>query len=102
MSKVSLQINGHSYDFTCDDGQEAHLREMAELVNRRVRDLAQGVGAVGEVRLLVMTALLLADELSDAYAQLEGRQAVVDHDNEAHMAQLAGRLELLASRLLQA
>ncbi len=102
MAKVNLPINGHSYEFSCDDGQEGHLREMAELVNRRMRDLSQGVGAVGETRLLIMTALLLADELSDAYAQLEGRQAAADHDNEGHMADVASRLERLASRLLQA
>lgn len=102
MAKVTLQIGAHSYEFSCDDGQEPHLREMGELVNRRMRDLAQGVGAVGEVKLLVMAALLLADELSDAYAQLEGRQQAVDHENEAHMADVAGRLERLASRLLQA
>jgi len=102
MAKVTLQINGHGYEFSCDDGQEPHLRGMAELVNRRMRDLAQGVGAVGEVKLLIMTALLLADELSDAYAQLEGRLAVPAAESEAQMAEVANRLERLASRLLQA
>jgi len=102
MAKVTLQINGHGYEFSCDDGQEPHLREMAELVNRRMRDLGQGVGAVGEVKLLIMTALLLADELSDAYAQLEGRQALPAAEGDAHLAEVANRLERLASRLQQA
>ncbi len=102
MATVTLQINGHAYEFSCDDGQEEHLREMAEIVNRRLRDLAQGVGAVGEGKLLVMAALLLADELSDAYAQIEGRKNEVDPENEAHLSDVALRLERLATRLLQA
>lgn len=102
MATVTLQINGHAHEFSCDDGQEGHLREMAEIVNRRLRDLAQGVGAVGETKLLIMAALLLADELSDAYAQLEGRKHMVDPQDEAHLADVALRLERLATRLLQA
>jgi len=102
MGKVTVQINGHGYEFTCDDGQEPHLLEMAELVSRRVRDLASSIGQVGETRLLVMTALLLADELADAYRQAEGREEAAAAESEAALAAVAARLERLAARLQRA
>jgi cell division protein ZapA len=102
MAKVHLTVNGREYDFSCEDGQERHLTEMAEVVDRRVKDVASAVGQIGEPRLLVMTALLLADELSDAYAELERRQQSADPDRGAALAKLAHRLERLASRMTQA
>jgi len=102
MAKVTVAINGRDYEFSCEDGQESHLTEMAEVVNRRVMDVASSVGQVGEPRLLVMTALLLADELSDAYAELERRQQDAGAENEAVLARLAHRLERLASRMARA
>lgn len=102
MGKVTVTINRHAYDFTCDDGQEGHLLEMAELVNRRVQDLAASLGQIGETRLLVMTALLLADELADSYRQLEGHDAATTAQSEAALSEVAQRLERLAARLQQA
>lgn len=102
MGKVTVTINRQRYDFTCDDGQEKHLMEMAELVNRRVQDLASSLGQVGETKLLVMASLLLADELSDAYRQLEGRDAMSAAQSEAALSEVAQRLDRLAARLQQA
>ncbi len=102
MGKVTVTINRHSYDFTCDDGQEDHLREMADLVNRRVADLAASLGQIGETKLLVMTALLLADELGDLYRQIEGHDAMSSAQSEAALSEVAERLDRLAARLQQA
>ncbi|HKY95899.1 MAG TPA: cell division protein ZapA [Kiloniellales bacterium] len=102
MGKLSVSINGRDYEFSCEDGQEEHLGEMAEVVNKRVKEVASAVGQVGEPRLLVMTALLLADELSDAYAELERRQQAGVGGSEATLAKLAHRLERLASRMARA
>jgi cell division protein ZapA len=101
MAKLSVTINGRDYEFSCEDGQEGHLGEMAEVVDRRVQEVASAVGQIGEPRLLVMTALLLADELSDAYAELE-RRPPGPADSEAALAKLAHRLERLASRMARA
>lgn len=101
MAKLSVSINGREYEFSVEDGQESHLSQMAELVDRRLKDVASAVGQIGEPRLLVMTALLLADELSDAYAELE-RRPPSEADSEAALAQLAHRLERLASRMARA
>lgn len=73
MGQVTIAINGRRYEVNCDDGEEDRLRQLAVGVDRRVRTLAASVGQVGEARLLLLTCLLMEDELievgrSDAVA----------------------------------
>ena len=70
MAQVEVKINGRNYQIACDDGQEAHLAQLGEYIDKRVQELVSAVGQVGDSRLLVMTSLLLADELSETYADL--------------------------------
>ncbi len=72
MAQVTVVINNRRYQVACDDGQEAHLTRLASYVDNRVKELIAAAGQVGDARLLVMVSLLLADELSDAYSELEG------------------------------
>ena len=71
MGQVSVQINGRKYQIACDDGQEIHLSRLGTYVDSRVSELVASVGQIGDARLLVMVSLLVADELSDIYAELE-------------------------------
>ena len=71
MSQIEITINSRVYNVACEDGQEEHLQKLASFLDERVGELAGAVGQVGDARLLVMTGLLVADELSDAYAELE-------------------------------
>jgi cell division protein ZapA len=68
---VDVQINGRKYQIACDDGQEAHLSRLGTYVDNRVSELVAAVGQIGDARLLVMVSLLVADELSDSYAEIE-------------------------------
>ena len=111
MAHVSVFINGRSYDIACDDGQEAHLTRLAAYVDKRLTELVAAVGQVGDTRLLVMVSLLIADELSDAYAELaalrseDGEMATdpeVDEVLGSNIDLLAQRIENLAEHLEQA
>ena len=110
MSQVALVINGRSYRVACDDGQEDRVRELGRIVDERVTDLASRVGQVGEMQLLVMAALLLADELEDARGGASGGAGIskderADDAEAAAVAVLeacAGRLEGIAERLERA
>lgn len=95
MGQVDVQINGHSYRIGCDDGQEAHVRQLADYVDGRIQDLVNAVGQVGESRLLVMSSLMVADELSEAYAALEGNSGGGSAETEA----LSEAIEALAERI---
>ena len=71
MAEVSLEINSRKYQVSCDDGQEEHVGRLGNYVDNRVKELVASVGQVGDANLLVMVSLLIADELSEAYAELE-------------------------------
>jgi cell division protein ZapA len=76
MAQVSVRINGRHYQVACEDGQEAHLQKLAAYIDERVGELVRDVGQVGDARLLVMSSLLIADELADAYDELEELRGV--------------------------
>lgn len=76
MAQVNITVNGRPYAVGCEDGQEGHLIELGRLFDRQVRQVSEDMGQLGETRLFLMGALLLADELSD----LRGRLAVVQSE----------------------
>lgn len=71
MGQLNLQINGRTYEVACDDGQEGHLTELADYVAKQAEDLAKTLGQVADSRLLLMTSLMIADELGDSFARIE-------------------------------
>jgi cell division protein ZapA len=71
MGQVSVPVNGRSYAITCEDGQETRIRRLAQYVDAKVAEFVGSVGQVGEARLLLLAALVVADELSDANDALE-------------------------------
>jgi cell division protein ZapA len=70
---VNVMVNGRAYTLACDEGEEDHLKELAGLVDEKVRELLGSVGQVGDQRLLLMASLLMADELHEAVARLDER-----------------------------
>ncbi len=71
MAQVKVRINGRTYEVACDDGQEDHVARLGRYLDSKVGELAAQIGQVGDTRLLVMAALLITDELSEAYGALE-------------------------------
>ena len=71
MGQVSVTINSRTYRLACEEGEEARLLELATHVKERVENLATEFGQVGEERLMLMAALLIADELWDTRRALE-------------------------------
>ncbi len=109
MPLVNVMVNGRAYTIACDEGEEDHLRDLAGIVDAKAREVLGSVGQVGDTRLLLMAALLIADEhhgaesrlsashkaaeaLSDARGTLETRAA------EAESA-AADALELAAKKI---
>jgi cell division protein ZapA len=71
MGQATITINGRTYRLKCGDGEEARLLALSDIVRQRVDNLAGEFSAAGDDRLLLMTALMLADELLDAQARLK-------------------------------
>ena len=102
MAQVTLDVNGRPYVVGCEDGQEKHLAELARLFDRHVRQVGDQLGQLGEVRLFLMGALLLADELAETKARLSSIQADLGRLQSDHArveARAVAALENAAKRI---
>ena len=70
MGEVSVRVNGRAYPVGCEDGQEQHVLSLARLFDEHVSQVARDVGQLGETRLFLLGALLLADELAETRSRL--------------------------------
>jgi cell division protein ZapA len=70
VTHVTVSINGRQFRMACEDGQEAHLVKLAGELDERIAGLRMQFGEIGDARLTVMAALMIADELSEAARQL--------------------------------
>lgn len=96
MAQVTVQINGKPYSVGCEDGQERHLIEIARLFDEQVRQVSQDVGNLGDTRLFLMGALLLADEMADLKLRLQHIQGEL-----ARAQTEQSRVELKAAAALE-
>lgn len=105
MGQVSLTINGRPFAVTCDDGQEGRIRRLGQYVDAKVAEFVGSIGQIGEARLLLLTALVITDELADANEALRlernGARAA-EAATEATASGINGiaqRVEAIAARL---
>ena len=70
MSHVSVTIHGRQYRMACEDGQEDHLTRLAKDLDQRIEQLKGSFGAIGDMRLIVMAALTVGDELAEAVKRI--------------------------------
>jgi cell division protein ZapA len=109
MAQVTVRINGYAYTVGCQDGEEQHLQQMAEQVERRIDSIKAVAGQSGESRMLVMAALLMADDLYEMGKTLketpasEGGPAAPPPDARLNrrLGKLAKRAEDIAAELGQ-
>ena len=76
MGQVTVTLNGRSYRLRCGDGEEKRLLALSSHVKAKVDGLVAEFGQVGDDRLMLMAALLIADELWEAREQLPGTDSV--------------------------
>ena len=77
MATVLVTIDGKSYRMACGDGQEAHLERLAATLHDKVQDMRTAFGEIGDMRLTVMAAITIADELSEMQARVDEIEASV-------------------------
>jgi cell division protein ZapA len=104
MPQITVTINGHPHAVQCDPGEEHRIRDLARLVEAKVAGFADQFARAGEARILVLAALMLADELTEATDNLRrlGTRAAAAADDPLladGIDRLARRIEAVASRL---
>ena len=65
MAQVNFSIMGRNHAMACADGQEEHLKNLAKDLDARTNKLAKKMGAIGDSKVLIVTALMILDELQD-------------------------------------
>lgn len=101
MPEIALSINGRNYRVTCGPGEEARLRTLAEAFDQRITALVRSVGQAGEAQLLLVAALLMADELDEARTELSKLRGAAASAAAAGQSeqQAAGAIDALAQRI---
>ena len=85
MPEVNVEIDGKKYRMACEEGQEAHLMELAERFNRTVVQLKGSFGEIGDNRLVVMAGIAVLDELAEAEDRIEAlKQDIADLTAAGH------------------
>jgi cell division protein ZapA len=85
MAQVNATIAGRQFRLACEDGQEEHLQALAADIDQRIVELRQRFGEIGDTRLTVMSALMVADELTEATRKIRRLEEEVAALQDARM-----------------
>lgn len=125
MPEVTIEIGGRQFEVACQDGEENDLRSAEKLLNAEASVLQDQIGRMPESRMLLISALMLADKtaalqekltdaeklLSDTRVELEQLKnapapeakkvevPIIPPQIGDSMADIAARAESLAQRL---
>ncbi|MBH71562.1 MAG: hypothetical protein CMI97_03695 [Pelagibacteraceae bacterium] len=64
MPVLRININGRYYDITCEKNKEKYVLELSKYFNEKVKNLSAKLKNVDHSRLLVLTGILLSEELN--------------------------------------
>ena len=108
MGQVTLTIHGQNYGISCDDEQEERIKKLGTYVDEKMGDIARAGGASSEAHLLVLTSLVLADEVYDlmeGVKDLGGDTGDMKKEEELIIQAidtLADRIDTIADRIHKA
>ena len=105
MGQVVVKVNGRDFPLSCADGQEPRIRRLAQYVDAKIGEFAKDLGQLGEARLILLAALVIADELSDANEALQQEQSrtrtagAPAETAASGIRDIAERIESIAARI---
>ena len=102
MGQVTVRVNGYAHTIGCKDGEEAHVVELASLIEAKTRMIRGMGGQFSEARMLLHVALLLADEANDLRAEvdrLSAGAAAADPRIADRLVRIAERIEGIAGAI---
>ena len=105
MAQVSVTIDSRKYRVACNEGEEERLESLAGMIDGKIGELRASFGEIGDQRLVIMAALTIADNLTEARDEAAAqRKRSEDAEQRVNavastLDQLGSRLESLAARL---
>ncbi|HXC30064.1 MAG TPA: cell division protein ZapA [Stellaceae bacterium] len=108
MGEIIVTVNGRAFPLNCADGEEPRIRRLAQYVDAKIGDFVRTHGQIGEARLMLLAALVIADELSDTSDVVQQERSRSTRNGPADdgvralasgIHGLAERIESIAARL---
>ena len=78
MAQVTVTIDGKAYRMACEEGQEAHLTDLATRFDRYVMHLKSQFGEIGDLRVTVMAGIMIMDEVSELTRRVTALEAELE------------------------
>lgn len=105
MSQVSVTIDGRKYRLACNEGEEARLESLAGMIDDKIGEMRTTFGEIGDQRLVIMAALTIADNLTEAKDEAASERKRSEEAEQRVQAiassldELGSKLESIAARL---
>ena len=78
MANVNIKFNGKEFLLSCEDGQEAHLEELSEQLNKKFENLKNDLGNIGENKLLLITSIKIIDEYFETKKKVDEKKKEIE------------------------
>ncbi len=79
MANVNIRFNGKDFLLSCDDGQEEHLEELSEYLNKKFSSLKSELGNIGENKLLLITSIKIMDEYFETKKKINEKRKELEN-----------------------
>src|SRR4028119_688852 len=70
-----VTIAGKTYRIACAEGEERHLEGLAASYDAKIREMRGAFGEIGDMRLHVMAAITLEDEMHEMRKRMAAMEA---------------------------
>ncbi len=112
MADVTISVHNKNYTIACDPGQERRVRDLGQFMDQRITEVSKSGGTIAENQLLVLTGLMMADEIFELHEALSEAQksgkgpapqiGMSDRDQKAvadNILKLADKINSLAQQM---
>lgn len=86
MAHVTVTIDGKQFRMACEDGQERHLEALAGDLDNRIKLVRESFGEIGDLRLTVMAALMVTDELFEERRKGDDLKTLAEQDRQSRQS----------------
>lgn len=77
MPQVTVEVNGRAYRLSCGEGEQDHIQALAKRIDRHSNSIELNKSPANEGRNMLMTALMVADELYEQEQRVTALEAEI-------------------------
>jgi len=74
MANVNIKFNNKDYLLSCESGQEDNLKELANHLDSKYKELKKNLGNIGESKLLLITSIKMVDDYFDLFKKIKNKK----------------------------